>query len=124
MLEKSLISKIIYPLTELSHLTLSCLFYLMPIVTFQLQSLYQGRQTSIQKCINEVTSKVQELREIRNKDPSNETVAKQLRKMQTNLRLIQNELTVEEVIRERSIKVRNYFMCTYNCICSNYIIIM
>ena len=86
----------------------------MPVVTFQLQSLYQGRQTSIQKCVHEVTSKVQELREIRNKDPSNETVAKQLRKMQTNLRLIQNELTVEEVIRERSIKVRNYFMCTYN----------
>ncbi len=46
------------------------------------------------------------LKQQRRTNPDDSTVYKQLRKAQTDLRLIESELTVEEVIKDRSIKVR------------------
>ncbi len=45
------------------------------------------------------------LQEDRQKDRDDTTISKKLRKAQTDLRLMENEQTVEEVIRERSLKV-------------------
>ena len=45
------------------------------------------------------------VRDLRAKGPEDRDVVKQLRKTQTNLRLMQSELVVEEAVRDRSLKV-------------------
>jgi len=43
-------------------------------------------------------------------DDHNPNLIKALRKQQTTLRLMQNELNVEEVVKDRSLKVSFYFI--------------
>lgn len=70
-----------------------------------LKKAHTSRDKAIKTCINQSYSAVNRLREERNKDKDNLTLIKQLRKEQTNLKLMQSELNVEEVINDRSWKV-------------------
>lgn len=40
----------------------------------------------------------------KNRDPDNFEIMKELKKEQTQLRLMQSELTVEEIVKDRSLK--------------------
>ena len=66
---------------------------------------YTNRQSAISKCVQITKEKVTKLRDEHLKDRDNTAVTKQLRKAQTDLRLIESELTVEEIIKDRSMKV-------------------
>lgn len=68
---------------------------------------YQTREQAIKKCINEVNKNTQLLRERRDRNPDDVHAMRDLRKEQTKLRLMQSELSVEEVIRQRTFKVFN-----------------
>ncbi|XP_064404125.1 protein MIX23-like [Halichondria panicea] len=71
----------------------------------QLQSLYKSRSSAIQKCVDETTNQVAMFREQRDNERDSNVILKQLRKEQTKLRLMKSELGVEEVVKERSMKV-------------------
>uniref|UniRef100_A0A8C6VWZ4 Protein MIX23 n=1 Tax=Nothobranchius furzeri TaxID=105023 RepID=A0A8C6VWZ4_NOTFU len=70
-----------------------------------LMEAHQNRDRAIKACIAEKSELVGQLREERAKDGDNLEVIKQLRKEQTNLKLMQSELNVEEVVNDRSLKV-------------------
>ncbi|ESO84110.1 hypothetical protein LOTGIDRAFT_108041 [Lottia gigantea] len=63
---------------------------------------HESRQVVIKKCITEVSQKVNALKDQRAKDEDDMTVYKNLRKEQKMLHLMQNELNVEEVLKDRS----------------------
>ena len=67
---------------------------------------YTSRRSAISKCVDITRDKVVSLKQQRQANPDDSKVYKQLRKAQTDLRLIENELTIEEVIEDRSMKVR------------------
>ncbi|XP_076373927.1 coiled-coil domain-containing 58 [Tachypleus tridentatus] len=80
----------------------------------QLIDSHEKREHALKKCIANVSEDVRILKEKRLTDADNVGLLKQLRKEQTKLRLMQNELNVEEVVKDRSLKVfyercRNYF---------------
>ncbi|XP_069744545.1 protein MIX23 isoform X2 [Narcine bancroftii] len=84
-----------------------------------LKEAHAGREKAIKTCISQSSSMVNKFREERNKDKDNLTLIKQLRKEQTNLKLMQSELNVEEVINDRSWKVfkercRIHYKPSYN----------
>ncbi|XP_008295697.1 protein MIX23 isoform X1 [Stegastes partitus] len=66
-----------------------------------------SRDKAIKACIAQTSEVVGHLREERAKDSENLALIKQLRKEQTNLKLMQSELNVEEVVNDRSLKVFN-----------------
>ncbi|XP_061569414.1 protein MIX23 [Cololabis saira] len=66
-----------------------------------------NRDKAIKACIAQTSQVVEQLREQRAKDNENLALIKQLRKEQTNLKLMQSELNVEEVVNDRSLKVFN-----------------
>lgn len=69
------------------------------------------RASAISSCVEENSATVKGLREQRDRAPDDRDAVKQLRKKQTLLRLMQSELTVEEAIRERTMKVSEHFPC-------------
>ncbi|KDR14156.1 coiled-coil domain-containing protein 58 [Zootermopsis nevadensis] len=70
----------------------------------QLKKNYDNREFAIKGCITVSADRVRGLKEQREKnDDSN--LLKMLRKEQTKLRLLQAELNVEEVVKERTTKV-------------------
>lgn len=71
----------------------------------QLQESYNSREKAIKKCINVVSNSIDKLHEEKNRDPDNFEIMKELKKEQTQLRLMQSELTVEEIVKDRSLKV-------------------
>jgi len=71
----------------------------------ELQSSYNQRESSIKDCISFVSTRVRTLKDQRQQNEDDFDVLKRLRKEQTKLRLMQNELNVEEVVRDRSLKV-------------------
>ncbi|KAG8189424.1 hypothetical protein JTE90_020238 [Oedothorax gibbosus] len=71
----------------------------------QLLQSYEQRESSIKSCIAETSNQVQTLKDQRVNDPDNFQLLKDLRKAQTKFRLMQNELNVEEVVKDRSLKV-------------------
>ncbi|XP_071439866.1 protein MIX23 [Hetaerina americana] len=73
----------------------------------QLQNNYQHRESSIKRCISVVADKVRNMKTRRESSPDDVSLLKILRKEQTKLRLLQAELNVEEVVKERSLKVYN-----------------
>lgn len=73
--------------------------------SFQLTTAHQNREKAIKKCIIQVSEQVHKLRTIRDESESNLRVTKDLRKEQNKLRMMQNELHIEEVVRDRSSKV-------------------
>lgn len=64
-----------------------------------------SRDKAIKSCIAQTSEAVGRLREQRAKDSENMALLKQLRKEQTNLKLMQSELNVEEVVNDRSLKI-------------------
>ncbi|GAB6026723.1 hypothetical protein CHUAL_013230 [Chamberlinius hualienensis] len=71
----------------------------------QLQESYQHREVVIKKCITEVSERVRVLNEQRKVNESDPNISKLLRKEQTKLRLMQSEVNVEEVVKDRSLKI-------------------
>ncbi|XP_055973674.1 protein MIX23-like [Sorex fumeus] len=72
---------------------------------FQLMAAHASRDKVIKNCIARTSSVVKSLREEREKNLDNLTLLKQLRKKQTKLKRMQSELSVEEVVNDRSWKV-------------------
>lgn len=68
---------------------------------------YQTRGEAIKKCIHTVNENAQQLRRRRENNPDDMQIMRDLRKEQTKLRLMQSELSVEEVIQQRTFKVFN-----------------
>ncbi|XP_077977828.1 protein MIX23-like [Glandiceps talaboti] len=66
---------------------------------------YSTREKAIKKCILQVSSSVNNCREERDKSPSSIDALKKLRNEQHKLRLMQSELRIEEVVKDRSLKV-------------------
>ncbi|CAI9718468.1 Hypothetical predicted protein [Octopus vulgaris] len=66
---------------------------------------HDDRKSSIHNCIKVISDNVNTLKDQRSNNPDNLNILKELRRVQTNLRLLQSELTVEEVVRDRSLKV-------------------
>ncbi|EFX80714.1 hypothetical protein DAPPUDRAFT_303950 [Daphnia pulex] len=80
----------------------------------ELQSNYTSREQKIKQCIDVLASEVRSLKQEKDSRPDNIQLLKHLRREQTSLRLLQTELGVEEVIKERTMKVfhehcRNYY---------------
>ena len=80
---------------------------LMVLLNSQLQGIHQSRTSAIEQCVEQTTRSIEELLRERSQRPDDSDVKKRLRKAQTMLRLMQSEVVVEEVIRDRSIKVPN-----------------
>ncbi|XP_076868787.1 protein MIX23 [Brachyhypopomus gauderio] len=72
-----------------------------------LMEAHLSRDKAIKTCIRETSAVIGQLREERAKDNDNLSLIKQLRKEQTKLKLMQSELNVEEVVKDRSLKVFN-----------------
>ncbi|KAM4718535.1 protein MIX23 [Anableps anableps] len=70
-----------------------------------LMKAHLSRDKAIKTCIAQKSEVVAQLREERERDSENLKLIKQLRKEQTNLKLMQSELNVEEVVNDRSLKV-------------------
>ncbi|KAH9408681.1 Coiled-coil domain-containing protein 58, partial [Tyrophagus putrescentiae] len=71
----------------------------------QLNAAHQSRENAIKKCIVSVSERVHNLRKQRDEDGDNLQVTKELKKEQNKLRMMQNELHVEEVVCDRSSKI-------------------
>ncbi|XP_067010867.1 protein MIX23 [Anabrus simplex] len=71
----------------------------------QLKSSYKKRDAAIKRCISYTAEKVKQLKEQREKNANDPVLLKALRKEQTQLRLLQTELSVEEVVREQTNKI-------------------
>ncbi|KAI0207519.1 Coiled-coil domain-containing protein 58 [Lamellibrachia satsuma] len=66
---------------------------------------HESRCNVVSRCVNEVSTIVKDLKFQRETDRDNIPLLQKLRKEQTKLRLMQAELNVEEVVKERSLKV-------------------
>merc|ERR1719286_104025 len=71
----------------------------------ELENAYSSREKAIKTCITKVSGDVSKLREAKLANPDDVDVLKALRKEQTKLRLMQQELNVEEVVKDRSHKI-------------------
>ncbi|KAH9413505.1 Coiled-coil domain-containing protein 58 [Dermatophagoides pteronyssinus] len=71
----------------------------------QLIESHKNREQAIKKCIIRVSESFHQLKQQNDENEANFPVQKQLRKEQNKLRLMQNELYVEEVVKDRSLKI-------------------
>ncbi|PVD28838.1 hypothetical protein C0Q70_11433 [Pomacea canaliculata] len=74
---------------------------------FQMEEAYKQREVAIKKCISVASEDVNKLRTLKMNNPDDGDILKKLRKNQTKLRLIQQELNVEEVLKDRALKMTN-----------------
>lgn len=81
-----------------------CPWLLICFVFPQLEESHKNREATIKKCILQVSEQVHHLKKLREEDEANVEVQRDLRKEQNKLRLMQTELNVEEVIKDRSTK--------------------
>ena len=72
---------------------------------FQLQGNYRDREKSINNCIDVLADDVRVLKREKASHADDIHLLKKLRAEQTSLRLLQTELGVEEIIKERTLKV-------------------
>ncbi|KAL4233392.1 Coiled-coil domain-containing protein 58 [Mactra antiquata] len=80
----------------------------------QMTVLYNGRENAIKKCVKETATEVDKWRARRLQDRDDQEAINMLRKSQTNFRLIERELGIEQIIKDRSFKTfyercRNYY---------------
>ncbi|KAK0182337.1 hypothetical protein PV327_000486 [Microctonus hyperodae] len=73
----------------------------------QIQSGHSQREVFIKKCLNTTRDRVQKLKEDKNNNPEDISILKALRKEQTNLRLLESELGVEEIVKNRTTQIYN-----------------
>ncbi|XP_038076106.1 coiled-coil domain-containing protein 58-like isoform X2 [Patiria miniata] len=71
----------------------------------QLEKAYSQRENTIRGCITQVSRTVNRLRDQRTKDPDNVAINRNLREVRTKLQQMQMELNVEEIVKDRSLKV-------------------
>lgn len=73
----------------------------------QIQEVNVQREQAIKKCITVSADRVKKLREQRETDLGDISISKSLRAEQTKLRMLQVELSVEDMVKERTSKVFN-----------------
>ncbi|XP_060525999.1 protein MIX23 [Cylas formicarius] len=73
----------------------------------QLEDGHRKRESLIKNCITYTSHNVKRLKEERETAAEDVQLSKQLRSEQTKLRMLQVELSVEDLIRQRSLKVFN-----------------
>ncbi|KAH9496563.1 Coiled-coil domain-containing protein 58 [Bulinus truncatus] len=71
----------------------------------EMQVSYDQRDKSIRHCIELVNDDVKKLRQKKLEAPDDVDVLRALRKEQTKLRLMQQEMSIEEVVKDRTLKV-------------------
>ncbi|XP_053978204.1 protein MIX23 isoform X2 [Hylaeus anthracinus] len=71
----------------------------------QIQSGHRKRELAITKCLNATKEKVKQLRNQRDNGDESPELLKTLRKEQSTMRLLQSELNVEEVVKNRTFQV-------------------
>ena len=71
----------------------------------QLQNNYSDRERSIKRCVDILAGDVLRLKEEKAAQPDDLNLHKQLRQEQMSLRVLRTELTVEEVIKDRTMKL-------------------
>ncbi|XP_065837837.1 annexin A13-like isoform X2 [Oscarella lobularis] len=71
----------------------------------KLFSAYSTREKAIKRCIQQTVDDLGLLRSKREKEPDNTVLSQEMSEKQTNLRLMKAELTVEDIVQERSMKV-------------------
>ena len=73
--------------------------------------MHSARRSAIQHCLTTTSEQIRLLQNKRDKSPDDTEALRTLRNEQTKLRLMRNELTVEDIARDRTIKVReNVFL--------------
>ncbi|XP_022107603.1 coiled-coil domain-containing protein 58-like isoform X2 [Acanthaster planci] len=82
---------------------------------FQLEKAYSERENAIRRCISHVSTTVNRLLDERTKNPDSMAINRDLRKERTKLQQMQMELNVEEIVKDRSLKVfhercRNHYI--------------
>lgn len=70
----------------------------------QLKKAYESRDKVIHVCLSEASAKVSQLKEAKQQNESDMNVQKEFKRHQTRLRMIEKELTVEQIIQDRSLK--------------------
>ncbi|XP_037933168.1 coiled-coil domain-containing protein 58 isoform X2 [Teleopsis dalmanni] len=73
----------------------------------RLQNGHQERERAIRNCIITSAEVVKALREERDAKPDDTTVNKKFKSEQRKLRLLQSELNVEDIVKDRSYKAFN-----------------
>ncbi|XP_042890825.1 protein MIX23-like isoform X2 [Penaeus japonicus] len=71
----------------------------------QLENTYQQRGSLIEHCMTEAREKVRQMREEVANRRDDSKFMRSLRSEQSRIRELQNEMTIEEIVRERSLKV-------------------
>lgn len=71
----------------------------------QLNQTYEDRNSLIQRCLNESREAIRVARTEVEKNRDDNRLMRNLRTEQNRMRDLQNEVTIEEIIRERSLKV-------------------
>ncbi|XP_005103959.1 coiled-coil domain-containing protein 58 isoform X2 [Aplysia californica] len=71
----------------------------------EMQVSYDQRDKSIRHCLELVSNDVKQLRQKKMDSPDDVNVLRELRKEQTKLRLMQQEMSIEEVVKDRTLKV-------------------
>lgn len=70
----------------------------------ELKQAYASRDKCITTCLADAEAKVAKLKELKLKNESDTDVQRSLRREQNRQRMIQKELTVEQIIQDRSLK--------------------
>ena len=70
----------------------------------QLNDSHEQRHTIINKCMKETSDRVNHRKQEQQKDIDNHSLTRNLRNEQKKLRLVQQEVSIEEVIKDRTIK--------------------
>ncbi|BFZ24738.1 hypothetical protein BsWGS_27777 [Bradybaena similaris] len=71
----------------------------------EIQLSYDQREKSIRHCLEVVNDDVKKLRHRKMDAPDDVDILRSLRKEQTKLRLMQQEMSIEEVVKDRTLKV-------------------
>ncbi|KAJ1521501.1 hypothetical protein ONE63_003166 [Megalurothrips usitatus] len=71
----------------------------------ELSSTYVNREKAIKGCITHSANRIKHLALDKERNPDSNGILKELRREQKKLRMLQSELSVEEVVKERSMKV-------------------
>lgn len=70
----------------------------------QLQEAYESREKVIQDCLTDAEERVVSLKKAKDESQSDSNVQKELKRYQTNLKMLQKEVSSEKIIRDRSLK--------------------
>ncbi|KAK3885406.1 hypothetical protein Pcinc_010375 [Petrolisthes cinctipes] len=71
----------------------------------QLNNIYEERGSLIGECLGQSQAKLQELKKLATLKSDDPIALRKLRSEQSRIRELQNESTIEEIIRARSLKV-------------------